>query len=206
MTEKSVFLRRLKRFTVAAFRCSTFRIPTQLMRKLKLDELGRKSVEEFKDAHKHPIVVVLDDIRSMINVGAVFRNCDAFLVEKVYLCGYTPTPPHREISKSALGAEEAVDWAHAADIVALVHQLKAEGYKIASIEQTDQSLQLQEFSIPEGEKWAIVLGNEVDGVNANVVALSDVAIEIPQFGTKHSLNIAVASGIVLYALVLGGND
>jgi len=176
------------------------------MRKLILDELGRKSVEEFKDAHKHPIVVVLDDIRSMINVGAVFRNADAFLVEKVYLCGYTPTPPHREISKSALGAEEAVEWAHAPDITTLIQQLKAEGYRIASIEQTDQSISLQDFVLGEGKKWAVVLGNEVEGVNPNVVALSDVAVEITQFGTKHSLNIAVATGIVLYALVLGNRS
>ncbi len=168
-----------------------------------MDELGRKSLEEYKAAQKHPIVVVLDDIRSMINVGAVFRTCDAFLIEKLYLCGYTPTPPHREISKSALGAEEAVEWAHATDIVALMEELRAEGYKIASIEQTDSSVQLQTFQVQSQEKWVIVLGNEVDGVNANVVAMSDVALEIPQFGTKHSLNISVAAGIVLYALVLG---
>jgi 23S rRNA (guanosine2251-2'-O)-methyltransferase len=173
------------------------------VRKLKMDELGRKSLEEYKAAEKHPIVVVLDDIRSMINVGAVFRTCDAFLIEKLYLCGYTPTPPHREISKSALGAEEAVEWAHAADILALMEDLRAEGYKIASIEQTDSSVQLQTFQVQSQEKWVIVLGNEVDGVNAGVVAMSDVALEIPQFGTKHSLNISVAAGIVLYALVLG---
>lgn len=173
------------------------------MRKLKLDELGRKSVEDFKAAEKHPIVVVLDDIRSMINVGAVFRNCDAFLVEKLYLCGYTPCPPHREITKSALGAEEAVDWSHAHDVSELIQELKAQGYKVASIEQTDHSIQLQNFRIPEDEKWAIVMGNEVEGVNAEVVAASDMAIEIPQFGTKHSLNISVATGIVLYALTVG---
>jgi 23S rRNA (guanosine2251-2'-O)-methyltransferase len=173
------------------------------VRKLKMEELGRKSLEEYKTAEKHPIVVVLDDIRSMINVGAVFRTCDAFLIEKLYLCGYTPTPPHREISKSALGAEEAVEWAHAADILALMEDLRAEGYKIASIEQTDSSVQLQTFQVQSQEKWVIVLGNEVDGVNAGVVAMSDVALEIPQFGTKHSLNISVAAGIVLYALVLG---
>ncbi len=173
------------------------------MRKLKMDELGRKSLEEYRAAEKHKLVVVLDDIRSMINVGAVFRNCDAFLVEKLYLCGYTPTPPHREISKSALGAEEAVEWEHAPDIVALIQDLRAQGYKIASIEQTDGSVQLQTFQMQADEKWVIVMGNEVDGVNAAVVSMSDVALEIPQFGTKHSLNIAVATGIVLYALVLG---
>lgn len=175
------------------------------MRKLRLDELGRKTVEEYKAAEKHPIVVVLDDIRSMINVGAVFRNCDAFLVEKLYLCGYTPSPPHREITKSALGAEEAVDWEHAGDVLALVAALKAQGYRIASIEQTDASVPLHKFCLAEDEKWAIVLGNEVDGVNAEVVAGSDLAVEIPQFGTKHSLNIAVATGIVLYALTLGNS-
>lgn len=173
------------------------------MRKLKMDELGRKSLEEYKAAEKHRLVVVLDDIRSMINVGAVFRNCDAFLVEKLYLCGYTPTPPHREISKSALGAEESVDWEQATDILALIQQLKADGYKIASIEQTEGSITLQSFQMEEEDKWAIVMGNEVDGVNQAVVALSDVVLEIPQFGTKHSLNIAVATGIVLYALVVG---
>lgn len=171
------------------------------MRKLKLDELGRKSVEQYKLAEKHPIVVVLDDIRSMINVGAVFRNCDAFLVEKLILCGYTPTPPHREISKSALGAEEAVDWEHAQDILQVVHRYKTQGYKVASIEQTDQSIPLSAFRPADDEKWMLVFGNEVDGVNASVVAQSDVAVEIPQFGTKHSLNISVASGIVLYALI-----
>jgi 23S rRNA (guanosine2251-2'-O)-methyltransferase len=176
------------------------------MRKLKLDELGRKSVEEYKAAEKHPIVVVLDDIRSMINVGAVFRNCDAFLVEKLYLCGYTPAPPHREITKSALGADEAVDWEHVQDVKALVGRLKADGYKVASIEQTDRSVQLQDFKPADDEKWAVVLGNEVDGVNADVVANSDLAVEIPQFGTKHSLNIAVASGIVLYALVVANGE
>lgn len=173
------------------------------MRKLKLDELGRKSVEEYKSAEKHPIVVVLDDIRSMINVGAVFRNCDAFLIEKLYLCGYTPAPPHREITKSALGAEEAVEWEHVANILELIPRLKAQGYRIASIEQTDGSVMLHEFKPQEDEKWVIVMGNEVDGVNAEVVSQSDIAIEIPQFGTKHSLNISVAAGIVLYALVLG---
>lgn len=173
------------------------------MRKLKMDELGRKTVEQYKAAEKHPIVVVLDDIRSMINVGAVFRNCDAFMVEKLYLCGYTPAPPHREITKSALGADEAVDWEHVTDIQALVARLKAEGYRIASIEQTDKSIPLQEFKPLDDEKWVIVMGNEVDGVNAAVVAASDLAVEIPQFGTKHSLNIAVATGIVLYALILG---
>ena len=176
-----------------------------IMRKLKLDELGRKSVEEYKAAEKHPIVVVLDDIRSMINVGAVFRNCDAFLIEKLYLCGYTPAPPHREITKSALGAEEAVEWEHVPEILPLILKLKAEGYRIASIEQTDGSVFLHEFKPKEDEKWVIVMGNEVDGVNAEVVTNSDVAVEIPQFGTKHSLNISVATGIVLYALVLGNH-
>lgn len=173
------------------------------MRKLKLDELGRKTVEEYQAAEKHPIVVVLDDIRSMINVGAVFRNCDAFLIEKLYLCGYTPAPPHREISKSALGAEESVEWEHVQDILGLIVRLKNEGYRIASIEQTDGSVFLHEFKQKTDEKWVIVMGNEVDGVNAEVVSQSDIAIEIPQFGTKHSLNISVAAGIVLYALVLG---
>lgn len=173
------------------------------MRKLKLDEMGRKTVDAFKAAEKHPFVVVLDDIRSMNNVGAVFRNSDAFLVEKLYLCGYTPQPPHREITKSAIGAEESMEWEHWPDIVELLLHLKAEGYKIACIEQIDKSVALQDFKTKPDEKWAIVLGNEVLGVAESAVALSDVALEIPQFGTKHSLNISVAAGIVLYALVLG---
>lgn len=176
------------------------------MRKLKLDELGRKSVEEFKAAKKNPFVVVLDDIRSMINVGTVFRNSDAFLIEKLYLCGYTPRPPHREITKSAIGAEESVEWEHCAEIVPLLERLKTEGYKIACVEQIEESIELQNFRTKPEEKWAIILGNEVDGVNPAAVSMSDVALEIPQFGTKHSLNIAVASGLVLYALVLGQNN
>mgnify|MGYP003688040661 CR=1 FL=1 len=173
------------------------------MRKLKMDEMGRKTIEEFKAAKKHPFVVVLDDIRSMNNVGAVFRNCDGFGVEKLYLCGYTPQPPHREITKSAIGAEEAMDWEHAPDVVELLLKLKADGYKIACIEQIDKSIPLQEFKTKPDEKWAIVLGNEVLGVADAAIALSDVALEIPQFGTKHSFNISVAAGITLYALVLG---
>lgn len=173
------------------------------MRKLKLDELGRKSVEEFKEAEKHKIIVVLDDVRSMINVGAVFRNCDAFLVEKLILCGYTPCPPHREITKSAIGAEEAVHWQHAPDLMACLEELRRDGYRIAVIEQTEGSVEIQDFHLEKGEKLAVVMGNEVEGVNAQAVEYADLALEIPQFGTKHSLNISVATGIILYALVLG---
>jgi 23S rRNA (guanosine2251-2'-O)-methyltransferase len=171
------------------------------MRKLKLEELGRKSVEEFKLAPKNPVVVVLDNVRSMHNVGAVFRNCDAFLVERLVLCGYTPRPPHREITKTAIGAEESVNWVHHADILDAIQMLRSEGYRIACAEQTSASLPLPLFSPKSDEKWAFVFGNEVLGVNPEVVGMVDLALEIPQAGTKHSLNVAVASGIVLYAAV-----
>lgn len=169
------------------------------MRKLKLEELNRKSVEEFHQAEKRPVIVVLDNIRSMHNVGAVLRTADAFLVEKVYLCGITPRPPHREIRKTAIGAEESVDWEYRKDVFDLVRELKSAGYQIFAVEQTDGSISLDSFEF-SGKKCAIVLGHEVTGVSQEVIDICDAAIEIPQYGTKHSLNISVAAGIIMYAL------
>lgn len=169
-----------------------------MMRKLKLEELGRVSVEEFKEVGKIPVVVVLDNIRSMHNIGAVFRTSDAFLVEKIYLCGITATPPNKEIRKTALGATESVDWEYVAEIHELISQLKNENYMILSVEQTEGSLSLLDFEIKPNAKYALILGNEVDGVQQIVINESDFCVEIPQDGTKHSLNVSVCAGIVLW--------
>jgi len=139
----------------------------------------------------------------MHNVGSLFRSGDAFLVEKIYLCGYTPRPPHREITKTAIGAENTVAWEYREDAIALTQELKTQGYKIAVLEQTDGSVLLGEFHPAPNEKWALVLGNEVEGVQAGIIELCDIALEIPQFGTKHSLNVSVAGGIAMYAFVNG---
>jgi 23S rRNA (guanosine2251-2'-O)-methyltransferase len=173
------------------------------MRKLKLEELGRLSVTAYKSAEKAPLVVVLDSIRSKNNVGSVFRTCDAFRVAHLHLCGYTPAPPDRDIVKTSLGAEESVAWTHTQDALALVQQLKAEGYTLLSVEQAEHSTALPDFRPEPGRRYAIVMGNEVGGVDQAIVDLSDAVIEIPQYGTKHSLNIAVAAGIVLYAVSEG---
>ena len=170
------------------------------MRKLSMDELGRKTIEEFKQATKNPIMVVLDNIRSMHNVGSVFRTADAFLVEGICLCGYTPQPPHRDIHKTALGATETVDWMHFSTAVEAVQQLKQRDYKVYAIEQTEGSISLEKFYTEEDEKIAVIFGNEVEGVNNDVLKICNGSIEIPQFGMKHSLNISVAAGIVLYKL------
>lgn len=170
------------------------------MRKLKLEELGRLSVEEFKAAPKAKLHVILDNIRSLNNVGSVFRSSDAFRVEKIWLCGYTPRPPHREITKTAIGAENSVQWEYRSDILPLIDDLKSQGAHILSVEQAENSTHLQNFSCQPDQTYAIVLGNEVEGVSQEVVNRSDVCLEIPQFGTKHSLNISVATGIVLYSL------
>jgi tRNA G18 (ribose-2'-O)-methylase SpoU len=167
-------------------------------RKLKLWELNRVSEEEFKTQKKHPILVILNDIRSLNNIGSFFRTCDAFNVEKIYLCGITATPPHREINKTAIGATESVIWEHRTSIVELVTELKAEGVTIASIEQAEETLLLQNTSQLNYSKIALVFGNEVDGVDQEVIDLSDHIIEIPQFGTKHSLNVSVCAGVVLW--------
>ena len=170
------------------------------MRKLRNNELGRISVSAFKKTTKTPIIVVLDNIRSLNNVGAVFRTSDAFLIEKIYLCGITATPPHREIHKTALGATESVDWEYKENTLALVNELKAQGVVVAAIEQVENSVMLDEFSLDATKKIAIVLGNEVIGVQQEVVSAADYCVEIPQKGTKHSLNISVSCGVVLWDL------
>lgn len=168
------------------------------MRKLKLQELNRLDVESYKASTKIPVVVILDNIRSAMNVGAVFRSSDAFAIERIILVGITATPPSREITKTAIGATSSVDWTHADRIENSLRELKSEGYTIASIEQTDASISLLDWKIDSGAKIAIVMGNEVDGVSDDALALSDVAIEIPQYGTKHSLNVSVCTGVVLW--------
>ncbi len=171
------------------------------MRKLSMDELGRKSVEEFKQSAKTPVIAVLDNIRSMHNVGSVFRTADAFLIEAMLLCGYTPQPPHRDINKTALGATETVDWMYYSKTVEAVEELKSKGYKVYAIEQTEGSLSLEKFPASTYEKIAVVFGNEVEGVDNEVLKVVDGSIEIPQLGMKHSLNISVAAGIVLWELL-----
>ena len=167
-------------------------------RKLKLWELNRVSEEEFKTQKKNPIIVILNDIRSLNNIGSFFRTSDAFKVEKIYLCGITATPPHREIQKTALGATETVSWEHKNSILELVNELKEQGIKIASIEQAEKTTFLQDIPNLKYEKIALVFGNEVDGVDQDVIDASDFIIEIPQFGTKHSLNVSVCAGVVLW--------
>jgi tRNA G18 (ribose-2'-O)-methylase SpoU len=170
------------------------------MRKLKNKELERKNIAEFKAASKTPIIVVLDNIRSLNNVGSVFRTGDAFLIEKIILCGITATPPHKDIQKTALGATDSVAWEYAPDTLTLLHQLREDGVKIISIEQADQSIMLSDFTLDKGQKYAVIFGNEVKGVQQEVVSASDYCVEIPQFGTKHSFNISVSVGIVLWDL------
>ena len=167
-------------------------------KKLKLEELGRIDVETFKQTEKIPLVVVLDNVRSMHNVGAVFRTADAFLVEKIILCGITPQPPHREIHKAALGATESVDWIYEKDISTALENLKRENFKILGIEQTTDSEIITDFVIKKNEKYALVLGNEVDGLSDEALSLYDTFLEIPQLGTKHSLNVSVCGGIVMW--------
>jgi 23S rRNA (guanosine2251-2'-O)-methyltransferase len=171
------------------------------MRKLSMDELYRKTVDEFKTSSKIPIVAVLDNIRSMHNVGSVFRTADAFLLQSIYLCGYTPRPPHRDIHKTALGATESVDWKYFEKTSDAVAGLRNAGYKIVGVEQVEKSVPLNEFSFSAGEKLAVIFGNEVSGVDAEVLKHCDACVEIPQFGMKHSLNISVAAGIVLWELI-----
>lgn len=174
------------------------------MRKLKLEELNRLSLPAFQQLEKAPVVVVLDNVRSMHNVGAVLRSSDAFKVKKVYLCGITPTPPHREIRKTAIGAEDSVPWEAHPNGALLAEQLRLEGYQIIAIEQTNQSQALAAFPIDPTQQYALVLGHEVDGVSDEIIQSCDAALEIPQYGTKHSLNISVAAGIVLYKFVVEG--
>jgi tRNA G18 (ribose-2'-O)-methylase SpoU len=171
------------------------------MKKLSMEELGRVTADEFKQQTKNPIVLVLDNIRSMHNVGSAFRTCDAFNVERLYLCGITGTPPNKEISKTALGATESVEWVHKENVEELARELKSDGYAIILVEQTDNSVMLQEFDFTHYEKIALFVGNEVFGISDELLPLCDAAVEIPQFGTKHSLNVAVATGITLWECV-----
>ena len=168
------------------------------MRKLRTFEIERISLEEFKEAEKLPLVVILDDVRSMYNVGSVFRTSDAFRVEKICLCGITSTPPHPEIHKTALGAEDSVDWAHYETALDAVQELKKEGYTVFSVEQAEGSTPLPSFCAQRGQKYAVVLGNEVKGVHQEVIDASNGCLEIPQFGTKHSMNVSVTAGIIIY--------
>jgi 23S rRNA (guanosine2251-2'-O)-methyltransferase len=168
------------------------------MRKLLNSELGRKSIGQFRESVKSPLIVVLDNIRSHSNVGSVFRTADAFMAEAVYLCGITAIPPHREIQKTALGATESVSWKYFAHTSEAICELKASGYHIISIEQAEGATMLGNFAPEAEQKYALVFGNEVNGVSQEVVDMSDHVIEIPQFGTKHSFNIAVSTGIVLW--------
>ena len=170
------------------------------MRKLENSELERKSIVDFKAADKTPIIIVLDDIRSLNNIGSVFRTADAFLIEKIYLCGITATPPNKEIHKTALGATDTVAWEHHIDVVTVIQNLKKDGVKVYAIEQVEKAIFLQDFKIDTTDKYALVFGNEVFGVHQDAIAACDGTIEIPQLGTKHSLNIAVSAGIVLWDL------
>ena len=171
------------------------------MRKLSMEELGRKSVDEFKRSEKFPIIIVLENIRSAYNVGSVFRTADAFLVEAIYIVGYSAKPPHKEIKKTALGAEETISWKHFKTAAEVIEQLKNDGYKVFAIEQTEGSQSLQLMNIESSEKIAVVFGNEVTGVEQSTIHLCDGCIEIPQMGMKHSLNIATAAGVVLWEMV-----
>ncbi|WP_243473066.1 RNA methyltransferase [Winogradskyella sp. MH6] len=168
------------------------------MRKLKNSELDRLDVSEFKDAEKSPIIIILDNIRSLNNIGSVFRTSDAFLIEKIYLCGITAQPPHNDIRKTALGSTETVDWEYAENTIDVVNNLKNEGVNICSIEQAENATMLNNFNPEPNTKYAFVFGNEVKGVAQDIVNTSDLVIEIPQYGTKHSLNISVSAGVVIW--------
>lgn len=168
------------------------------MKKLKITELNRISAEEFKQAKKIPLIVVLDNIRSLNNIGSVFRTSDAFVVESVFLCGITATPPHAEIHKTALGAEDSVDWTYFEKTEDAVLSLKERGVTVFAVEQVQNSLKLDELQVQKDAKYAIVMGNEVKGVQQSVVDICDGAIEIPQYGTKHSLNVSISAGIVIW--------
>jgi tRNA G18 (ribose-2'-O)-methylase SpoU len=168
------------------------------MRKLENSELERKSVADFKKSDKTPIILVLDDVRSLHNIGSVFRTADAFLIEKIYLCGITATPPNKEIHKTALGATETVAWEHHENVLEVITELKSENIITLAIEQVESAFFLQNFKTEKNQKYALIFGNEVHGVAQEAVALCDGCIEIPQLGTKHSLNIAVSAGIVVW--------
>jgi 23S rRNA (guanosine2251-2'-O)-methyltransferase len=166
-----------------------------------MDELPRKNRDEFRNSVKLPVVLLLENIRSMHNVGSIFRTADAFLAESIWLCGYTPRPPHRDIHKTALGATDTVEWSYAGSALEAVLALKASGYRIVGVEQVEGSVPLQRFITDAGEKTVLVFGNEVGGISEDVLALCDICVEIPQFGMKHSLNVSVVAGMVLWELV-----
>ena len=170
------------------------------MRKRLNEELGRKTAEEFAASEKMPLVLVLDNVRSHNNVGSVFRTADAFLIEKIILCGITATPPHRDIQKTALGATESVKWEYITETVDAVKKLKTEGYKVSAVEQVEGSCELQDLVLSGKEKYAVIFGHEIEGVSQEVINECDGWLEIPQFGTKHSFNIAVSAGIVLWEI------
>lgn len=170
------------------------------MRKLKNSELDRLSVSDFKEVAKTPLIIILDNIRSLNNIGSVFRTSDAFLIEKIYLCGITATPPHKDIHKTALGSTETVAWEYVEDTLSLVEDLKTQGVKVISIEQAESATMLNDFTPQPQTTYALIFGNEVKGVSQSVVSASDLVIEIPQYGTKHSLNISVSVGVVVWDL------
>ena len=172
------------------------------MRKLANNELNRLDIEQFKKAEKTPLIVILDNVRSLNNIGSVFRTCDAFLIEKIYLCGITATPPNKEIHKTALGATDSVAWEYEENTLSAVEKLKEQGVYIISIEQAENSTMLNDFEPNGNQKYAIIFGNEVKGVEQEVVSASDEVIEIPQYGTKHSLNISVSAGIAIWELAM----
>ncbi len=180
------------------------------MRKLRTIEMGRLTVDEFKEAEKMPLTVVLDDVRSMYNVGSVFRTGDAFRIEAVWLCGISATPPATEIHKTALGAEDSVEWHYCPTAAEAVARLRAGGCRVLAVEQAEGSTKLHEFSPERGVRYAVVLGNEVKGVHQEVIDLCDGCLEIPQFGTKHSMNVSVTAGIIIYRfaerMMLGGQE
>ena len=173
------------------------------MQKLSMTELNRKSVEEFKRSDKTPVIAVLENIRSAYNVGSVFRTADAFLLESIYITGYTAKPPHKEIRKTALGAEDTVDWHFFSNALEAIDELKSNGYKVYAVEQVTNSLSLEKINFNEGEKIAVIFGNEVTGVEQETILRCDGCIEIPQLGMKHSLNIATAAGVVLWEIIRG---
>ena len=176
------------------------------MQKLSMDELNRKTTDEFRRSEKFPVIAVLENIRSAYNVGSVFRTADAFLLEAIYIIGYTAIPPHKEIKKTALGAEDVVEWKHFENAAAAIEVLKEKGYKIYAVEQVVNSIMLQSIQFKKNDKIAFVFGNEVTGVESLTIEMCDACVEIPQFGTKHSLNIATAAGVVLWEVVRGRLD
>jgi tRNA G18 (ribose-2'-O)-methylase SpoU len=176
------------------------------LRKLNTEELNRLNTAEYKQAEKKPIIIVLDDIRSLNNIGSIFRTADAFRIEGIYLCGITACPPHREIHKTALGATDSVDWKYFEDIATALSELKRNSYTILAAEQTDQSIYLNNFLPEKNQKYALIFGNEVNGISTQALEFADVCIEIPQQGTKHSLNVTISVGIILWDILLKLNE